>query len=215
MIKHLYIFRHGETDWNVEKRSQGWIDIPLNNTGISQANDLAKIIEPIGLEIIYSSPLSRALETAKIVAKSTNAKIITHDDLRERNSGILGGKVVRITDNPADEQMDFTQDLIIMPAKIMRDPDFTPENGESHNDLVARSYTAIVDIAKKSDRNEIGISTHGGVAGNIISKFADYDLPVGGMPNATYFRLDWDGEKLLLNELPEWLTATPATKGGE
>jgi broad specificity phosphatase PhoE len=215
MKKHLYIFRHGETDWNKERRSQGWIDIPLNNTGIEQANDLAKSLEPIGLDVIYSSPLSRACETAKIVAKPTDISILMHDDLRERNFGIFSGKIVRLTSNPDEVSTDFTQDLIIVPAEKMTDPDFAPENGESRNASASRLYAAIHDIAKKSEHEKIGISTHGGVARSIISMFSDYDLPVGGMPNATYFRLDWDGENLLLNELPEWLASGREPKGGE
>lgn len=214
-MKHLYIFRHGETDWNVEKRSQGWIDIPLNNTGVKQAKDLAKVLEPIDLDIIISSPLSRSLDTAKIVAEPQNIKIITHDDLRERNFGILGGKIVRLTSNPEDVNMDMSQDVIIMPAEQMKNPDFAPENGESFNQFISRAMRAINDIAKNSEYTKIGISTHGGVARNIIANFTEYDLPVGGMPNATYFRLDWDSKKLSLNELPEWLTSNPLPKGGE
>jgi broad specificity phosphatase PhoE len=215
MIKHLYIFRHGQTDWNKERRTQGWLDIPLNDTGVEQAQKLADVLKPVNLDIIYSSPLSRALKTAEIVAQSNNAKILTHDDLRERNSGVLGGKIVRITSNPAEEQLDLSQDLIIMPANVMQDPDFAPENGESRNDMISRSFAAIAEIAKTSDNQRIGIATHGGVARSIIAKFADLDLAVGGMPNATYFRLDWDGEKLSLNELPEWLASPSAPKGGE
>lgn len=205
MNKSLYIFRHGETDWNVEKRAQGWIDIPLNDTGISQAKDLAKIMEPIGLDVIYSSPLSRALDTAKIVAKSNNTPIILHDGLKEKNFGVLGGKIVHVTSNPEDEQLDFSQDVIVMPASLIKDPDFKPENGESVNNAVSRFYSAILDILKTTGGKKIGISTHGGVARSLISKFIDSDIPTRGMPNAAYFKLDWDGEKLSLNELPEWI----------
>lgn len=206
LMKYLYIFRHGETDWNKEKRSQGWLGVPLNNTGIAQANDLAKIIEPIELDVIYSSPLPRALETAEIVARSANTKIIIHDGLKERNKGVLNGHLVRKTDNPEEELLDFLQDLIVMPAKLMRDPDFRPENGESWNDLAKRSYATILDIAKKSEGSKIGISTHGGTARSIISQIIGQDVPTGSMKNGTYCRLDWDGEKLSLNEFPEWLT---------
>ena len=207
MKKQLYVFRHGETDWNKEKRCQGWLDIPLNANGIEQAKNLANVFWPINLDVIYSSPLSRALETAKIVARSNNARILTHDDLRERNFGVLGGKIVKITTNPENEQLDFSKDVIIMPANLMQDPDFAPENGESRNDMRSRFFAAIVEIAKKSDGQKIGISTHGGGARSLISRFTDLDLLAGGMPNAGYFRLDWDGEKFSLNELPEWITS--------
>ncbi|HNY25370.1 MAG TPA: histidine phosphatase family protein [Alphaproteobacteria bacterium] len=215
MNKSLYIFRHGETDWNVERRTQGWIDIPLNHSGIEQANDLAKVLEPIGLDIIYSSPLLRALETANIVAKINDTKILTNDDLRERNFGVLGGKIVHLTDKPEEEQLDLSKDLIVMQSSRMWNPDFVPENGESHNDLVSRSVAAILGIAKNCDKFKIGISTHGGVARSLISKFINFDIPTGGMPNATYFKLDWDGEKLSLKDLPDWLKSNQTPKGGE
>jgi broad specificity phosphatase PhoE len=214
MIKHLYVFRHGETDWNKEKRCQGWIDIPLNNAGIEQANNLANALESIGLDVIYSSPLSRTFETAKIVAKSNNSKILTNNDLIERNCGVLSGKIVRTTSDPSRVQMDFSQDLIVMPASLMQDPDFVPENGESRNDSTARMLAAMLDIAKTSDNKKIGISTHGGIAIRAMAEFTDFELPAV-MPNAAYFRLDWDGEKLSLNEPPEWIISGPAPKGAE
>lgn len=214
MKKQLYIFRHGETDWNKEKRSQGWLGVPLNDNGISQANDLAKTIETIGLDVIYSSPLPRALQTAEIVAK-TNIKIIIHDGLKERNKGVLNGHLVRKTDNPEEEQLDFSQDLIIMPAKLMRDPDFRPENGESWNDLAKRSYSTILDIARKSTYNKIGISTHGGTARSIISQILNCDVPTGSMKNGTYYKLDWDGEKLSFSEFPQWLTSALTNKNND
>lgn len=207
MKKYLYVFRHGETDWNKEKRTQGWLGVPLNEVGILQATNLAKVIAPIGLDVIYSSPLQRALETAKIVAETTNIKIIMHDGLKERNKGILNGKRVRWTENKKDEQLDFSQDLIVMPAELRRDPSFRPQNGESVNDLTFRSYEAILDIAKTAKGNKIGVSTHGGTARSIISSITGHNVPIGGMQNGAYYRLDWDGEKLSLNEFPEWLTS--------
>ena len=72
MRKDFYIFRHGETDYNAQKRWQGQgIDIDLNKTGLKQAEDLAEKMQHLGLEIIYSSPLKRARQTAEFVAKKT------------------------------------------------------------------------------------------------------------------------------------------------
>jgi broad specificity phosphatase PhoE len=99
--------------------------------------------------------------------------------------------------------MDFSQDIIVMPKNVILDPDFTPENGESRNDSASRLFTAITEITKTSDYKNIGISTHGGIARAFMTKFPEFDSSIGGIPSATYFRLDWDGEKLSLNELPE------------
>ena len=88
MKKNFYIFRHGETDFNVEKRWQGCsIDAKLNNKGIEQAHKLALKMQDIPLDIIYSSNLIRAKKTAEIVAEHKNVRVEYIDDLREANYG--------------------------------------------------------------------------------------------------------------------------------
>lgn len=70
MIKTvLGILRHGQTDWNIDFRLQGVTDIPLNETGIAQARDAAAVIDPADWDLILTSPLSRARDTAQIVAE--------------------------------------------------------------------------------------------------------------------------------------------------
>ncbi|MFQ6739237.1 MAG: histidine phosphatase family protein, partial [Alphaproteobacteria bacterium] len=95
--KTIYIFRHGQTDYNAEKRVMGQLDIQLNKIGINQANELADKMSNKSIQAIYSSPLSRALETAKIVSNKTGAKIITDNALMERNNGKLQGHIVHAT----------------------------------------------------------------------------------------------------------------------
>src|ERR1700704_3489366 len=64
----LYVARHGETDWNLAHRLQGWTDRPLNDTGRRQAIDLAESLKGVHLDAIYSSTLSRSRDTAEAVA---------------------------------------------------------------------------------------------------------------------------------------------------
>ena len=78
----VILVRHGETDWNVEKKSQGWRDIPLNEKGRDQARDLASEFVHLPLKTIYSCSLSRAAETAEIIAKPHNASLILDPTLR-------------------------------------------------------------------------------------------------------------------------------------
>ena len=77
MKQDFYIFRHGQTDYNVEKRVQSFLDIPLNSNGIAQAQALAKNLSNVQFDCIYSSTLSRAFDTAKIVLGDREVKIIT------------------------------------------------------------------------------------------------------------------------------------------
>ena len=85
----LYVVRHGQTDWNVQHKLQGSVDIPLNSTGLKQAQELSTKIETLDFNLIISSPLSRALETAKIINQKKNVPIVTNNLLAERSFRIF------------------------------------------------------------------------------------------------------------------------------
>ena len=88
----LYLARHGETDWNAEGRWQGHTDIPLNDAGRRQARELAEVLRPRGVRLALSSDLSRARETAQIVAQTLGVPLGHADpDLRERRFGVFEG----------------------------------------------------------------------------------------------------------------------------
>ena len=88
-MKNIYIARHGLTDWNLVPKVQGVTDIPLNEQGIEQAKMLADYVQKSGIEFekILYSPLSRAAETAKIVAQKINIPLQVEPRLIEQNFG--------------------------------------------------------------------------------------------------------------------------------
>ncbi len=86
----LYLVRHGQTDWNVAMKPQGRSDIPLNEVGIRQARALVDKINELELDGVYSSPLCRAYETAKIITDGKH-KIVVDELLTERGFGALEG----------------------------------------------------------------------------------------------------------------------------
>src|SRR4051794_38680024 len=90
-MKHIYLIRHGETDWNVQERFQGHTDIPLNENGRSQARQLIAVCRHHKIEAILSSDLSRALETAQIIAAQLEIKVFQNAGLREANLGKAQG----------------------------------------------------------------------------------------------------------------------------
>lgn len=204
MKKTVYIFRHGETDANAQKRMQGWLDVPLNTNGMAQAQALAQKLAGVKFDCVYSSPLSRAVDTARAVVG--DQQITTNGNLREWNMGDFCGHIVRLTDNPADTPIDMSGDIIYAPYALLSNDDYVPPNGESYNMFVARVRDALLDIVKNSDGNTIAIATHTGVAKNIIKQFTDVKWPRGGMPNAEYFKLEYDGEKFTLIDRPDWLS---------
>ena len=91
-MKIIYV-RHGETDWNVQHRFQGQTDIPLNATGRQQAEETAKLLQHDSIDVVYTSPLSRAKETAAIINRFHHAPTFEDARLIERHFGVLEGQV--------------------------------------------------------------------------------------------------------------------------
>ncbi len=170
-IMSIIVFlRHGQTDWNIKSITQGREDIPLNETGINQAKvsacDLAVALDKTGfrLDKIYTSPLSRANDTAKIISSAIgNVPVIADKRLIERDFGNLSGMyydknsptVLRDTDDPTVETR---QSLIDRVNSLIKDEVKGNEN------VLFVTHGAITRIyamnAKKSIRvaeNEIGI----------------------------------------------------------
>ena len=93
----LYFVRHGETDWNKQKKIQGSCDIELNEKGLAQALETAKLLKDKKIDIILSSPLKRAKKTAEIIAEQLNVDVEVVDELKERNfGGFEGQEIVKI-----------------------------------------------------------------------------------------------------------------------
>lgn len=91
--RSFYYLRHGETDWNRERRQQGQSDIPLNETGRAQARSVAGLLVDCGIATICTSPLRRARETAEIVNRAIDVPLVVIGDLIECNWGVQEGKV--------------------------------------------------------------------------------------------------------------------------
>ncbi|WP_430507833.1 histidine phosphatase family protein [Rossellomorea marisflavi] len=89
MVK-LYITRHGETQWNREKRMQGWKDSDLTPEGEEDARALAQVLKRVSFEAVYSSPIGRARKTAELLVNQ--APIILEEDLREIGMGDWEGR---------------------------------------------------------------------------------------------------------------------------
>ncbi|MFT4091366.1 MAG: histidine phosphatase family protein [Asticcacaulis sp.] len=87
----FFVLRHGQTDWNAQLRLQGSTDIPLNNTGRIQARTAAGFLKTQPITRIIASPLSRAFETASIVAETLNLPVDIDPRIIERSFGVFEG----------------------------------------------------------------------------------------------------------------------------
>ena len=140
----IYLIRHGQTDWNVERKIQGQTDISLNSNGKQQAEEAANEIANLKIDRIISSDLSRAKETAEIINKKVGAEITYDKRLREVNYGDFEGiQIDKFTD----------KDWVIFNE--------TPEKikGESRQQVYDRVKSFIDEI--KDDENVL-VVTHGG-----------------------------------------------------
>ena len=90
-MTYLYLVRHGQTDWNIEDRWQGQIDVPLNARGRQQAEQVAAELAGEGISAIYASDLQRASQTAKALSRLTGLPVTDDPRLREINQGAWQG----------------------------------------------------------------------------------------------------------------------------
>lgn len=90
--RNFYFARHGQTDWNVAQKCQGQLDIPLNEEGRREAHLLGEKCRDLKIKFLFTSPLSRAHETAEIVASYLpSVKVVVVEEWKERSWGLLEG----------------------------------------------------------------------------------------------------------------------------
>ena len=144
----LYIIRHGKTEMNAKMLMQGRSDHPLNEAGIAQAEEAAERFAEMGVRIdkVYTSPLVRALQTAKKIAP--DAELTVDERLIEMDYGPYEGMDLM---NPAPEVIDFFMDFVNVPA---------PEGMEPLPAIVKRLGNFLEEIAKEAESKNILISTH-------------------------------------------------------
>jgi uncharacterized phosphatase len=140
-MTEICLVRHGQTDWNFSGIIQGREDIPLNIVGKEQARQSAEFLSKEKWDMIISSPLSRALETAKAIAEFTKLDEILEDQrFIERDFGQVSGK------NVSEYRNKYNADEI--------------ENIETMNDLITRTFSALEDVAKNNEGKRIIIVAH-------------------------------------------------------
>lgn len=189
------VVRHGETDWNTAGILQGWLDVPINDRGRAQARELADAFAETGFTCIYTSPLSRSLETAAIIADRLRLPPpVCHDGLMERNFGVIQGI-------PKSELAELNPAL--MEHILKRNPDTAFEQGESMDEFASRVIDALTDIAARSGGERVLVITHGWVMDAITRE-------VAGLPrSAILHRKPKNGECLWMDATPHSLRPIP------
>jgi len=151
-MTHLYLVRHGETDWNIQGRWQGQINVALNAKGQKQAQDLAKELAGANLQAIYSSDLRRAIDTARPLAQLTGLTIQTDARLREIHQGIWQG---RLASEIQAHYVDVFQQRVSDPLTI------SPPGGETVAQVQDRALQAVHEIVQRHPDERVAIFAHG------------------------------------------------------
>ena len=147
----LVLIRHGQTDWNKEYRVQGQADLPLNESGRAQAEATARFLQDEPLEVIYSSPLSRAYETALAITRFRKIDIITESRLKELDVGEADGLYYP---NLKTKYPDFFRVWTTDPA-LIRWP-----GGESLPELQVRVWGVVQHIISQRHSESVAIISH-------------------------------------------------------
>ena len=168
----IILVRHGETEWNRERRMQGHSDTPLSDTGLAQAEALGRRLADSRFAALYSSDLSRAWHTAVVIAGRTGREVIADPRLRERRFGIFEGLTHEEMSTRYPEEF----------ARFRsRDPDYAMPGGESARAFRARCLECLCEIAQRHHGGEAVVVTHGLVLDTLYRAAHDmaYDAPRG------------------------------------
>ncbi len=148
----IFFIRHGESTGDIENLYGGDYDDHLSEKGREQARDLAQLLKDKDIEIIFSSPLSRAKEVSEILASMAGCKVIVENDLRERNQyGILTGINKDEAKNKFPEQVE-----------LLKNRFNTVEGAEAYTDFSKRITGTFEKIKNNPEYKTVAIVTHGG-----------------------------------------------------
>lgn len=176
----LILVRHGHTPLNrpgADERLRGWLDVPLDEGGLKEAEVIAERLAEYPIEIIYSSDLRRARQTAEVIRRCIKSQVLATKDLRPWNLGVFCGQRVR--------------DLLPFLDQLNRHPDLPAPSGESFYQFYGR-YSArlrqLMNFAEPLSKDLVVIThVRNLLATKTIVEHGDRDrVPVrGGPPTGT------------------------------
>lgn len=196
----FYLVRHGQTEWNVERRIQGHKDSYLTEEGKIQASQVAETLKDVHFDAVYSSDLIRAKDTAEIIVQRKNLAVKTTQALREKSQGRLEGRLSREVREELKELWDIydrLSDEEKMAYKAVPD-------AESLDEVMSRFLTFMRETAVAYPGKTVLLVTHGGVMRTLLFKLgaATHDqLPSGSVKNTGCIVVESDGIEFRLKEM--------------
>nr|WP_263324037.1 histidine phosphatase family protein [Neobacillus sp. Marseille-Q6967] len=167
----IYFVRHGETQYNVEKRMQGFCDSPLTDKGIAQARSVGKGLNDIEFKAVYASESQRVIDTATYAIGHRNIPIKTDSRLKEMNFGVLESLLAT--------EITAQYGNILETLFSLKDFNMSAPEGESYLQLFSRTNAVINEIIEnhKHEGGNILVFSHGVTIGNYLmqlAKLSDY-----------------------------------------
>lgn len=182
-METLFLLRHGETAWNKDGRVMGRLEISLNHAGILQARRMAKIVSKLAIDAVYSSPLKRALQTARILAKKTRLLVEVDPNLTEVAFGRWEGwRLEQLRRDQAYHR--FLRAPVT--AKV--------PGGETMREVQKRGLAALRRAAEEHPTGRLLFVTHGDVIRAILCHYLH-------LPLAEFRRLRIDNGSLTVLEV--------------
>ncbi|MGL6173468.1 MAG: histidine phosphatase family protein [Cellulosilyticaceae bacterium] len=181
MCTIIYLTRHGQTEWNIEKRLQGRGNSPLTGEGIARAKELAKRIAELPIDVIYTSPIERALHTAHILNGESKRTIKTHEGLMEMSFGEYEG---RCTDEVMKENPEWDINRI-----MCGDLELCAPNGEDLASVRERAQEAMNEIIAENKGKTLLVVTHGVTLKALMYYFRDQEVNTEVMGQATLTKI--------------------------
>jgi Fructose-2,6-bisphosphatase len=167
MRTQLFLTRHGETEWNVVHRMQGFKDSPLTELGVRQAESLKTVLDTVPIDLIYSSPSPRARRTAEIVRHGRDIPLEISADLMEMGFGIWEGLVHPEVQAQYPEQWDH----------FWHNPEaFAIQDSETYRQVETRAVNFIQEVLQKHSGKSLLIVTHTIIVKLIMAYFEGNDL---------------------------------------
>ena len=189
MTTRFIVVRHGETEWNVQQRIQGYGNSPLTARGLAQADAIGARLAAEPFDALLSSDLGRALQTAGRIAARTGHAVIPDPRLRERNFGVGEGLTYAEIDARYPGAFSRTQEM---------DPDYRVPQGETRREFHTRIMHAFEAIAAEHDGERVCVVAHGGVLAAIYRVI--HDIPVAQphtipISNAAYNAITFEADR--------------------
>ncbi len=194
----FYVVRHGESEYNIRRLIQGsgTGENRLTEKGKKQAKELAALLKDISIDLLYSSHIKRAFETAEIIGKEHALPVNIDERLRERSQGTY-------EDMPVDEfnKLYTEKNWAVLSEEEKFNHKLNPSQ-ESFTESNNRFTEVLLELAKKNPNKTILIVTHGGIIRGLLikHKFGNFKQ-IGGIENCGYVKISSDGNTFTVEDI--------------